>query len=184
MKRKISESVIQQIIKQYFECRSPKLIRKKYGIVKSTLYNGVRERRTVKRPEVRSMMAMQIYAMERKMKTLQKEKQIFKECGCSPEDSIDKKMAAIEGISVILYMHFAELCDWRMGRIIIEPIFTNNYAPACKFGGILLSVAHLSHFQSPTVIVLSSCSCFGCGTVEKKFNPVTASMESTVTAKS
>ena len=30
------------------------------------------------------------------MKTLQEENQIFKECGCSPEDSVDKKMAAIE----------------------------------------------------------------------------------------
>lgn len=96
MKRKMSESVIQQIVKEYFECRSPKLIRKKYGIVKSTLYNWVRERRIVKRPEARSMTAMQIYAMERKMKTLQEENQIFKECGCSPEDSVDKKMAAIE----------------------------------------------------------------------------------------
>ena len=96
MKRKMSESVIQQVVKEYFECRSPKLIRKKYGIVKSTLYNWVRERRIVKRPEARSMTAMQIYAMERKMKTLQEENQIFKECGCSPEDSIDKKMAAIE----------------------------------------------------------------------------------------
>lgn len=66
MKRKMSESMIQQIVKEYFECRSPKLIRKKYGIVKSTLYNWIRERRIVKRPEARSMTAMQIYAMERK----------------------------------------------------------------------------------------------------------------------
>ncbi len=121
MKRKMSESMIQQIVKEYFECRSPKLIRKKYGIVKSTLYNWVRERRIVKRPEARSMTAMQIYAMERKMKTLQEENQIFKECGCSPEDSIDKKMAAIERLKgVSPYMHFAELCDCRRGRIIIE----------------------------------------------------------------
>ena len=38
-----SNSVVQQIVEEYLECRSPKYILKKYGIVKSTLYNWVRD---------------------------------------------------------------------------------------------------------------------------------------------
>lgn len=95
MKRKLSDSMIQRIVNEYFECRSPKLIQKKYGIIKRTLYNWVREMRQVKRSKYRSVTAAQIYRMERRLKTLQEENQIYKESGCSITDPIDKKMEAI-----------------------------------------------------------------------------------------
>ena len=34
MKRKFSDSMVQQIVKEYLECRSPKCIFKKYGMEK------------------------------------------------------------------------------------------------------------------------------------------------------
>lgn len=96
MKRKFSDKMIQQIVKEYLECHSPKQICEKYGMVKSCLYNWVREMRQVKRTESCSMTARQIYMMERKMKTLQEENQIFKESECSSAASIDEKIVAIE----------------------------------------------------------------------------------------
>ena len=95
MKRKFSDSVVQQIVEEYLECRSPKYILKKYDMGKSSLYYWVRAMRQVKRPTACTLTAVQIYRMERRLKTLQEENQIFKESGCSITDTIDKKMEAI-----------------------------------------------------------------------------------------
>ena len=95
MKRKFSDSMVQQIVDEYLECHSPKRLCKKYGMAKTSLYNWVQEMRPVKRPDSCTMTAQQIYKMERELRTLQEENQIFKESGCSPVDSIDKKIEAI-----------------------------------------------------------------------------------------
>ena len=95
MKRKFSDSMVQQIVKEYLECRSPKCIFKKYGMSKSSLYYWTRVMRQVKRPTAQPVSLWQIHKMERRLKVLQEENQIFKESGCATTDSIEKKMAAI-----------------------------------------------------------------------------------------
>ena len=105
MKRRFSDNMIQQIVTEYLECHSPKQICEKYGMAKSCLYNWVREMRQVKRPESCAMTARQIYMMERKMKTLQEENQIFKDSECSVAASIDEKMAAIERLKERYTIH-------------------------------------------------------------------------------
>ena len=78
MKRKFSDSMVQQIVKEYLECRSPKYIFKKYGMSKSSLYYWARVMRQVKRPTAPPVSFWEIHKMERQLKILQEENQIFK----------------------------------------------------------------------------------------------------------
>ena len=105
MKRKFSDNVVQQIVKEYKKCHSPKRICSKYGMSKSCLYNWVKECTKVQRRIGYCYTPTQIYAMERKLAVLQEENQIFRESGCSIKSSIDEKMAAIERLKERYTIH-------------------------------------------------------------------------------
>lgn len=95
MKRKYSDEERPKIIAEYKACRSPKIICAKYHIVKSTLFNWSRAAKIVERPIGKNYTAGEIYKMERELRTLRIENEIFRSCKCSVTSSIDEKVETV-----------------------------------------------------------------------------------------
>lgn len=87
-----------KIIDEYNNCKSPAIIKKKYEVSKSTLYNWI-EVLTVKKAWMYSSKqysAWDIHLMERELRSLREENQIFRESECSVISPVKDKIAAIE----------------------------------------------------------------------------------------
>lgn len=87
-----------EIIDEYNNCKSPAIIKEKYGIGKSTLYHWIKVL-TVRKAGTYSSKkysAWDIHLMERELRTLREENQIFRESQCSVISPMKDKIAAIE----------------------------------------------------------------------------------------
>lgn len=87
-----------KIIDEYNNCKSPAIIKGKYGVSKATLYNWI-EVLTVKKAGMYSSKqysAWDIHLMERELRSLREENQIFRESECSVISPVKDKIAAVE----------------------------------------------------------------------------------------
>ena len=96
--RKYTDEQIKQILEEYNTKHSVKEIYQKYDIAKSTLYNWKKASKPVKAGPYSSKQysAWEIYLMEREIRSLQEENQIFRESQCSVISPMRDKIAAIE----------------------------------------------------------------------------------------
>ena len=87
-----------EIVAEYKKYHSPKDIQIKYGIAKSTLYHWINtfdeKRESVS--HTKKYSAWDIHLLERELRTLREENQIFRESGCSTKSPVKDKIAAIE----------------------------------------------------------------------------------------
>lgn len=97
-----------KIIKEYNNCKSPAIIKEKYGISKSTLYHWIKVL-TIRKAGVYSSKkysAWDIHMMERELRTLKTENQIFRESQCSVISPTEEKIKAIERLKDKFSIHF------------------------------------------------------------------------------
>lgn len=87
-----------EIIDEYQKCKSPKIIKEKYKIGKSTLYTWLKTLKAKKTGmySIKNYSAWDIALMERELKKLREENQIFRESGCSINSAVQDKISAIE----------------------------------------------------------------------------------------
>lgn len=87
-----------KIIDEYNKCKSPAIIKEKYGISKSTLYHWIKVLtvRKAGRYSSKKYSAWDITLMERELRSLREENQIFRESQCSVISPVADKIAAIE----------------------------------------------------------------------------------------
>lgn len=96
MKSKYSTAEWEEIIAEYKRTHAVKEISEKYGISKSTLYEWCTKLIHIKRKYSKQQYKnTDIYRMERKMRSLEQENNIFKDSGCGTESSIDEKFEAV-----------------------------------------------------------------------------------------
>ena len=87
-----------KIIDEYNNCKSPTVIKEKYGVSKSTLYHWIKVLiiRKAGMYSSKKYSARDIHLMERELRSLREENQIFRESQCSVISPISDKIAAIE----------------------------------------------------------------------------------------
>lgn len=109
MKSKYSTVEWEEIIAEYKRTHAVKEITEKFNISKSTLYEWCTKLIKIKRKYSKQQYSnADIYLMERKIRLLENENNIFKESGCGTSSSIDEKFEAVNKLKDKYSVH--EIC--------------------------------------------------------------------------